>query len=117
MIRGAFEFPMFCTRCGMQLEERAYFCSQCGTSTGRGPSPVAQKQLVRSVQNKKIAGVCGGFAEHIDADPTVVRLLWVILSLGLPPAGILGYIIAWMIIPKETQAPVAYSPVSVSPQG
>jgi phage shock protein PspC (stress-responsive transcriptional regulator) len=71
--------------------------------------------LTRSITNRKIAGVCGGFAEHIDADPVVVRLLWVVLSLGLPPAGILGYIIAWMIVPKEEPAVFAYPPAPPMP--
>lgn len=108
---------MFCTRCGIQLEERDYFCSQCGLATGRGPSPIQQKRLMRSVQNKRLAGVCGGLAESMGADPTIVRLLWIVLSLGLPPAGILGYIIAWMIIPKEQPVAIFYAPVSATPQG
>jgi phage shock protein C len=106
---------MFCTRCGVQLEERDHFCYECGTATGRGPSPVVRKQLTRSITNKRIAGVCGGLAEHIDADPVIVRLLWVVLSLGLPPAGILGYIIAWIIIPKAEPAVFAYPPAPPMP--
>ena len=109
---------MFCTRCGVQLSERDFFCSQCGTATGRGPCPVVRKQLKRSVLNKRIAGVCGGLAEHLEADALVVRLLWVVLSLGLPPAGILGYIIAWIIIPKEQPMVFPYPspPVASTPQ-
>jgi phage shock protein C len=99
---------MFCTRCGIALEERDYFCSQCGTATGRGPAPVVRKPLTRSITNRKLAGVCAGLAEYIDADPVIVRLLWVVLSLGLPPAGIFGYIIAWIIIPKAAPPVFAY---------
>jgi phage shock protein PspC (stress-responsive transcriptional regulator) len=77
--------------------------------------------LTRKLIDKKIAGVCGGFAEYLEADPTMVRLLWVLLSLGLPPAGILGYIIAWIVIPKElvvlATAPAdPYTPGPVTPQ-
>jgi phage shock protein PspC (stress-responsive transcriptional regulator) len=71
---------------------------------------VAKKALTRSITNKRIAGVCGGLGEHIDADPVVVRLLWVVLSLGLPPAGIFGYIIAWIIIPKAQPLLMAVYP-------
>jgi phage shock protein PspC (stress-responsive transcriptional regulator) len=72
--------------------------------------------LTRSITNKKIAGVCGGLAEHIEADPVVVRLIWVVLTLGLPPAGLFGYIIAWIIIPKpEIASYVPASPVSATP--
>jgi phage shock protein C len=111
---------MFCTRCGVQLEERDHFCSQCGTPTGRGPVPLVRRRLTRSITNRKIAGVCGGFAEYIDADPVVVRLLWVVLTLGLPPAGIFGYIIAWIIVPKDETVVFAYPatpPVTATPQG
>lgn len=56
---------------------------------------------MRTVTGNKLAGVCSGLASYLDADPIMIRLLWVVLTLGLPPAGILGYIIAWIIIPKE----------------
>ena len=105
---------MFCTKCGVGLEERDNFCYQCGTTTGKSPVPGPRKLLTRKTIDKKIAGVCAGFAEYIDADPVVVRLLWVLLSLGLPPAGILGYIIAWIVIPKETVV-LATAPVGAGP--
>ena len=77
--------------------------SRCGDSP-----PYAQRRLVRSVTNKKIAGVCGGLAEYLDADPVMMRLLWVLLTLGLPPAGIIGYIVAWIVIPKAPTVPVEF---------
>jgi phage shock protein C len=92
---------MFCTRCGVQLEERDYFCSQCGTATGRGPSPIPQRRLVRTIADKKIAGVCSGIGSYLDADPTIVRVVWLVLTFALPPAGIIGYIAAWIIMPRE----------------
>ena len=59
-----------------------------------------KKKLYRS-ENKMIAGVCAGIAEYFDIDPTLVRLGWVILSfIGF--SGVLAYIIAAIIIPKET---------------
>lgn len=112
---------MFCTRCGVQLEERDHFCYECGTATGRGPMPFPQKRLVRKVTDRKLAGVCAGFADYIDADPIIVRLLWILLSLGLPPAGLLGYVIAWIVVPKEQPPPLALGPASMPqtsmPQG
>lgn len=60
------------------------------------------KKLYRSGQNKMIAGVCGGIAEYLEIDPTVIRLLWIvftILSLGF--GGVLAYILAWIIMPKN----------------
>lgn len=60
------------------------------------------RKLYRSRSNSMIAGVCGGLAEYLGLDPTVVRLLYVLLSIfsaGFP--GILVYIIAMIIIPLE----------------
>jgi phage shock protein C len=59
------------------------------------------KRLNRSVTDRKIAGICAGIGEYLDVDPTVVRLVTVILALatGLIPMTI-GYIIAWFIIPE-----------------
>lgn len=104
---------MFCTRCGLQLEEKDRYCFECGAATGRGPSPLAPKRLMRSRTGTKLAGVCAGLAEYLDADPVIIRVIWVILTLGLPPAGVLGYIAAWMIMPREA-IPVAQSPVSIT---
>ena len=48
----------------------------------------------------KIAGVCSGIADYFEVDPTLVRLVWVLFCLfwGI---GILGYIIAWIIVPPQ----------------
>lgn len=58
------------------------------------------KRLYRSKKNRIIAGVCGGIGEYFNVDPTIIRLLWVILTL-MGGAGILAYIIAWIIIPEQ----------------
>lgn len=57
-----------------------------------------QKKLYKSSKNKMICGVCGGVAEYINIDPTVVRLLWVIFGL-CAGTGIVAYIVAAIIIP------------------
>jgi phage shock protein C len=59
--------------------------------------------LRRSRQHRMIAGVCGGLSEWLGWDPTVVRVLYVVvsaLSAGFP--GILAYIILWMVMPETT---------------
>lgn len=61
------------------------------------------KKLYLSENNKMIAGVCGGIAEYFDVDPTLVRLGWVIFSV-MGGAGILAYIIAMFIIPRQGQS-------------
>lgn len=58
------------------------------------------KKLYRSNRNKMLAGVCGGLAEYLNLDPTVVRLLWVLFALFWG-SGLLAYIIAAIIMPTE----------------
>ncbi len=58
------------------------------------------KQLYRSRTNRKIAGVCGGLGEYMNLDPTVVRLIWVLLFF-FAGVGILAYLIAALIIPEN----------------
>ena len=62
----------------------------------------AAKKLYLSVRDKKLAGVCGGIGDYFDVDPTVIRLLWIVLTVltGIVP-GVIAYIIAAIVIPKE----------------
>jgi phage shock protein C len=66
-------------------------------------SMTEKKRLYRSLDNRKIAGVCGGLGEYFDIDPTMVRLAWVIFTL-VGGAGLLGYIIAWIVMPEQKRA-------------
>ena len=61
-----------------------------------------KKRLYKSNYEKVLVGVCGGIADYFDIDPTLVRLLWVIL-LMMGGSGILAYIIAAIIIPNEPE--------------
>jgi phage shock protein C len=56
------------------------------------------KRLYRSRESKIIGGVCGGLGEYFELDPTLVRIITVLLFL-LPGIGILSYIVAWILIP------------------
>ena len=58
-----------------------------------------KKRLTRSI-NKMIGGVCAGLAEYLDIDPTIVRIVWVLMVL-FAGFGILLYIILWLIMPKQ----------------
>lgn len=58
------------------------------------------KRLYRSRKERMIAGVCGGIAEYFNVDPTIVRLAWILLTFA-GGAGIVAYIIAWIIVPEE----------------
>jgi len=64
------------------------------------------KKLYRSVDDKKIAGVCGGLGDYFDIDPTIIRLALVALVLA-GGSGILAYILAWIIVPEQLIATVA----------
>lgn len=57
------------------------------------------KQLFKSDANRVLCGVCGGIGEYLGIDPTIVRLVAVLL--GLSETGLLVYIIAAVIIPSR----------------
>jgi len=63
-----------------------------------------KKRLTRSSENKKLAGVLGGLAEYFDVDPVLVRLFYVLATVfsGIIP-GILGYILAVIIVPPAPE--------------
>ena len=60
------------------------------------------RRLYKSNENKMINGVRGGLAEYFDIDPTLVRLGWVLFC-ALGGSGILAYIIAAIVIPRNPQ--------------
>ena len=93
---------MFCTQCGAQLREDDNFCSACAAPTARGRSQARPVEpLSRPMSEAKIAGVCAGFARHFGVDVTLVRVLWVVLSVWpVPLFGIISYIVAWIVMPK-----------------
>ncbi|MDD4138307.1 MAG: PspC domain-containing protein [Methanoregula sp.] len=59
------------------------------------------KQLFRPKQGRMIGGVCAGIGEYYDTDPTVIRLVWVALTLLSLGTGLLVYLVAWVLIPEE----------------
>jgi len=64
-----------------------------------------EKRLHRSRNEKMIGGVCGGLGEYFGIDPTIVRVLWVAITL-IGGAGILAYLILWIIMPLDPPGPV-----------
>ena len=56
------------------------------------------RKLYRSRTNSMIGGVCGGIAEHLEVDPTIVRLAFVLLGL-YSGVGVAAYLILWIIVP------------------
>lgn len=59
------------------------------------------KKLKRSRANKMLCGVCAGIGEYLNIDPTVVWILWAILSLSSVGMGVLIYFLAAVIVPDE----------------
>lgn len=58
------------------------------------------KKLYRSRKDQIIGGVCGGIAEYFGIDPTIVRLAFVLFAF-IEGAGVIAYIIAWIIVPER----------------
>ncbi len=88
---------MYCNYCGKVIQDDANNCAYCGKRVG---GVIARKRLMRPRQGRKIAGVCLGFAEYFDLDVTLVRLVWLIVSV-MTGIGLLSYPIAWIIMPDE----------------
>jgi phage shock protein C len=88
---------MYCNYCGKVIQDDANVCAYCGIRVG---AVTARKRLVRPRGDRKIAGVCAGFAEYFDVDVTVVRLAWLFVSL-MTGVGLLAYPIAWIVMPDE----------------
>ncbi|MBQ6807586.1 MAG: PspC domain-containing protein [Firmicutes bacterium] len=62
----------------------------------------ASKKLYRSTQNRMLGGVCAGIAEFFGIDPTLIRLIYVVLSLfTVAFPGIILYIVCLLIIPND----------------
>lgn len=58
------------------------------------------KRIYRSKKDKAIAGVCGGMAEYLNVDTTIIRIFWA-ASIFVGAFGIFAYIFCWIIIPKN----------------
>lgn len=96
---------MICPNCQKEIADHSNFCYNCGANlSGAAPAPGyaapahAVKRLARSSTDKKIAGVCGGLAEYFDLDPTLVRILWLVL-IFFAGTGVLVYFILWIALP------------------
>jgi phage shock protein PspC (stress-responsive transcriptional regulator) len=69
-------------------------------------------RLVRSSADRKLGGVCGGIAEYLHVDSTVVRLAWAVLTIvpGVIVLGVVAYLVAWFIMPERRAAPMVATP-------
>lgn len=80
------------------------------------PYPPPPRTLERSRTDKVIGGVCGGLAKYLNMDPTLVRVLTVLVAL-FTGVGVVAYIVALLVIPEEGSAPGrSYPPVQPGQQ-
>ena len=59
------------------------------------------KKLYKIGEGKKLDGVCGGLAEYADIDATLVRLIWVVITLFTVGTGLLAYLICAILMPRK----------------
>src|SRR5687767_6174628 len=108
---------MYCCNCGKQLEEEARYCSVCGTPkpSVTPPSGESRKRmpLSRIREGRKIAGVCGGVARYLDMDVTLVRIIWILVTIFPPIPGLIAYLVCWIAMPEDEPVPTT----APSPEG
>ncbi len=101
---------MNCAGCARDIDDDSAYCAYCGAAQqGEGAETTRTRRLERSATDRQIAGVCGGLAVYLGLDSTLVRILWIVLSI-IPGAilfGLIAYVAAWMIIPEATSGDAA----------
>ena len=75
--------------------------TQTAPTTASQPVARPVRKIIRSRQQRMLAGVSGGIAEYLGIDPTIVRLAFVATSFA-GGAGIIAYVVGWLIIPEAT---------------
>ncbi len=99
-----------CTRCGKAVcpedsvvIDGKLYCKECAEKIKYEEEH--PKTLHRSVRNRMIAGVCGGLGEYFGIDPTIVRIIFVLLVF-IPHVGVftllLLYVLLWLVMPEGT---------------
>ncbi len=97
-----------CTRCGKAvcseesviINEKLY-CKECAEKIKNEEEH--PKKLHRSLHNRMLAGICGGLGEYFGIDPTIVRIIFVLLFF-VPRVGFFGifiiYLLLWLVMPE-----------------
>ncbi|MGC8916650.1 MAG: PspC domain-containing protein [Thermoanaerobaculum sp.] len=85
-----------CRNCFREIPDGSAYCPSCGAAQ------IGPKKLFRSSTDAKLLGVCGGFGEFWDTDPTVIRVAYTVLTFltGILP-GIVLYVVLAIIMPKR----------------
>ena len=74
-----------------------YFAYQIIQNNRNGEATTGR--LHKSTKDRKVAGVCGGIAEYLNADPTIIRLVFALMVLGWG-TGVLAYIVLALVLPE-----------------
>ena len=96
-------------RKGKTMQSKTVFGEEATESTsGRQPA-----MLYRHPTHQLVGGVCGGIAEYTRLDPSLVRVLWVVLTVGSAGAGFLAYLALWLLLPVGTASGGVQSPATL----
>jgi phage shock protein C len=109
----------YCSSCGKPIAADARHCPNCGHAVGGAfsgaagvPPSSAQRRLVRPRLGRMIAGVCQGVAQTYGWDPTLVRIVFVLLAC-FSGVGLILYVVLWIAAPEEPlllEAAATYPP-------
>jgi phage shock protein C len=91
---------MYCTKCGVELRDDDQYCSRCGNRIAIAMAPQMPRALMLDKRNKKVAGVCAGFARYLGIDVLLLRVLWLGVAL-CTGVGFFVYLAAWIVIPSD----------------
>ena len=88
---------------GEEVKEHTYTSSTTASqqATQAPPPPKAKRSLYRDTTDKFIGGVCSGIAAYLNVDPAIVRILFVVITIGGFGLAILAYIIMWIVLPPR----------------
>jgi phage shock protein C len=105
---------VFCSNCGKSLGDDARFCSACGRAVyAMPPAGYVPTRMIRPREGRMIAGVCQGLANNYHWDVVWVRVITVLAAIFSSGAGLIAYIVFWLVMPEE---PLALPPVTTYTQ-
>ena len=85
------------------MSNEARFCSACGAQINLGNPPLytVQTRLIRPRAGRMVAGVCQGLSNNYNWDVSWVRVITVLLAVFGGGAGIIAYVVFWIVMPEE----------------
>jgi len=75
------------------------------------------RRLYRSRRDSVLGGVCGGVADYLDLDPSIVRIIWAVLTLVTGGLFLVLYIVMWVVVPEGPSAATVARAAAGSPSG